>query len=265
MNDMTIVTLLREEQSSLQKLLRQIRKELNNAPEGSVQVRRHKKGFQFYHRNTPGSKEESYIPASQRSKAIALIQKRYLERMKKTIAKQLRTVELFLKYYDPYALSRIYSSEGKLRQPFISPLILPDNQFIQEWEEVSYTRKPFGENNPAHYTMKNEQVRSKSEMMIANALYSSGIPYRYEYPLQNGAWKIHPDFTVLRIRDRKEFYWEHLGMMDDPDYRSQAFQRIRDYETMGIFPGIDLILTFETGRMPLNTKIIDRTIQAYLS
>jgi len=281
MKNELIITLLKEEQTSLQETLNQIRKELENAPEGSVQIRKHKKSVQFYHRHLPGNLPGNlsgnspenlsenpvteYIPAARRTEAVAIVQKRYLQRMEKAIEQQLRAIASFLKRYVPDALSRVYSQETPLRQPFITPLLLSDHEYIRKWESVSYDRKPFPENSPVHYTLKNEQVRSKSEMMIANALFRAGIPYRYEYPFQNRRQVIHPDFTILRISDRKELFWEHLGMMDDTEYRNQAFQRIRDYEALSLFPGIDLILTFETGRMPLNTKIIERTINAYLN
>ena len=79
-----------------------------------------------------------------------------------------------------------------------------------------------------------ERVRSKSEVIIADTLARHGVPYRYEYPLKlksgrDGAFRtIHPDFLCLNVRTRAEFYWEHFGLMDDPDYleRTLAFIRL---------------------------------------
>ena len=91
------------------------------------------------------------------------------------------------------------------------------------------------------------------------------IPYRYEAPLKiNGAGTIHPDFTVLNVRTRKEYYREHLGRMDDPSYAENALQRIALYEKNSIFPGNKLILSFETMTHPINTKNIEKTIEFYL-
>lgn len=68
-------------------------------------------------------------------------------------------------------------------------------------------------------------------MIIADLLNKEGIPYRYEYPIQlNGVGWIYPDFTVLNVRLRKEYYWEHLGMMDDYSYAEKALQKISSYE-----------------------------------
>ena len=106
-------------------------------------------------------------------------------------------------------------------------------------------------------------VRSKSEVMIADALEQAGIPYRYECPLQLGRAILHPDFTLLRIADRKHLYWEHLGKMDDPEYVIKNLRRIRLYEQNGIMPGIDLILTMETSWQPMNLSVIKQMIQTY--
>lgn len=52
------------------------------------------------------------------------------------------------------------------------------------------------------------------------------------------------------MRTREELYLEHLGMMDDAEYRNSAFNRINYYEKNSIFVGERLILSFETGVMP---------------
>ena len=166
--------------------------------------------------------------------------------------------------FDPAALAGVYCKEGEIRQKLIQPLVLPDPEYAEEWLRVQYEAKPFRDDAPVHLTKKKERVRSKSEVMIANVLAENSIPYRYECPLDLGNGIIYPDFTILRMKDRKVLYWEHLGMMDDSEYRNQAFLRIREYEKNGIFPGDRLILTVETARMPLNTNVISSMIDHYL-
>ena len=46
-------------------------------------------------------------------------------------------------------------------------------------------------------------------------------------------------------------------MMDDPEYAANALMRIDLYERNGIFPGDRLIITHETGRQPLRTRLIE--------
>ena len=81
--------------------------------------------------------------------------------------------------------------------------------------------------------------------------------------LSNGI-VVHPDFTVLRMKDRKILYWEHLGMMDDSEYMRNAVRKIESYEESGLYPGKDLILSHETIRKPLNTKMIEKIVEKYI-
>jgi len=63
-------------------------------------------------------------------------------------------------------------------------------------------------------------VRSKSEVIIANLLAAAKVPFRYEIPLfaPDGTFYL-PDFTI-EWRGQK-FFWEHLGMLDKPDYKQK--------------------------------------------
>ena len=58
--------------------------------------------------------------------------------------------------------------------------------------------------------------------------------------------------------------WEHLGLMDIPEYAEKAIRKITAYEENGYFPGENLILTYETAGQPLNLKLLKDTIKRYL-
>ena len=264
MNNEIVINTLLEEKTTLEGIISKAKKELKKAPEGTVQIRKHYKGYQFYHRRLSSEKNGKYIPAANRQKALTLVRKRYLQRIVKSATEQILLIDNFLDDYDPEALDKVYELEGEIRKKLITPVVMPDDLFIENWASLSYQGKTIPEDVPEHYTLKNERVRSKSEVIIANALAQENIPYRYEYPTEVFDKIIYPDFTILRIKDRKEIIWEHLGMMDDEEYRDRAFRRIREYEAAGIFPGDDLIITCETLGMPLNSKVVDAMIKHYL-
>ena len=112
-------------------------------------------------------------------------------------------------------------------------------------------------------TENGERVRSKSEKIIADKLHALGVPYRYEYPLVlDGNMKIYPDFTMLRMPEREEIYLEHFGLMDDEGYVEKVMWKLNTYERNGIYLGVNLFITYETGRNPLNTKTLDRLIRS---
>ncbi len=76
-------------------------------------------------------------------------------------------------------------------------------------------------------------VRSEGERMISKALADAEIGFFYEKPLiakDNKSFKL-PDFTFKH--NRKEYYWEHNGMMTNFDYAERAAKKKRWYEENG--------------------------------
>ena len=149
---------------------------------------------------------------------------------------------------------------------YIDPIDMTDEDYIRLWESMPYEAKEISDYVTVYETKRGERVRSKSELNIANALAAKGIPYKYECPLifKNGT-KIHPDFTVLNVKERRQIYWEHRGMMDDKDYATRSVLRIKTYMKNGIFIGRDLIITEETSANPLGTNEIDGIINEFFT
>ncbi len=247
----------------LNAILRETEKRLKKAPEGQVRIVKHGNGYQFYLRTESTNTNGIYLPVSERKMANALVQKSYDLKIAREAEKQRAIIDRFIKGYDPDVIKRIYESLADTRKEIVKPFEISDQEYIKKWMSFEYPRKGFPEGTAEHYTSKGERVRSKSEVMIADALSNAGIPYRYECPLDLGNLIVHPDFTILRIEDRKQIYWEHLGMMDCLDYCQDAVQKIRLYESSGIYPGIDLIITMETARLPINLAIINNMIKTY--
>ena len=94
---------------------------------------------------------------------------------------------------------------------------------------------------------------------------STGLKYKYECPVCLEPYgMVYPDFTFLSEKTRKIVYWEHEGMMDNADYAKAAIQKIELYEKNGIFPGENLILTFETSTSGINMELVRKQVQKYL-
>jgi hypothetical protein len=88
-----------------------------------------------------------------------------------------------------------------------------------------------------HKTRKGIAVRSKSEVIIADLLYSKQIDFQYELPLyaDDGTWR-SPDFTIQDDTTGTTFYWEHLGMLGRPSYRRKWETKLAWYRSHGILP-----------------------------
>ncbi len=104
---------------------------------------------------------------------------------------------------------------------------------------------PYAE-NLIHRTETGHMVRSKSELVIANLLHREGIAYQYEQPLEGEAapGRLHPDFTFTDAGGDR-IVWEHLGMMDDPDYVRGWKWKQEWYLKNGYVPGQNLFVSEE--------------------
>ena len=260
-----IIRELEEEHTKYEKILRDAEKRLKNAPEGTIHVNKHGRGHQCYFRANPQEKNGVYLPASQQKKIAALIQKNYDQKVVRAAGRQRSLLKRFLKTYDPNCLKTIYKSLSDYRRKIILPAEISDEEYADLWQSEEFEPKPISKDVPEHFTNKGERVRSKSEVMIADALNKMGIPYKYERPLylKEGSVKVYPDFTILKTEDRTEIFWEHLGRMDDPGYFNKKLMKIRSYEKNGIMPGVNLILTMETAEFPMNFPVIRQMIQTY--
>ena len=100
-------------------------------------------------------------------------------------------------------------------------------------------------------------MRSKIEAMIADMYYELEIPYKYDFPVRlfNNQVK-YIDFALLHKITRKQYFHEHLGMLDKPGYFKDNMHKLELYRQSGIYVGKNLILTHETEDRPLNMNIL---------
>lgn len=94
----------------------------------------------------------------------------------------------------------------------------------------------FFEEHLIHRTARGEMVRSKSEVIIANALAAKGVDYAHERPLTIEGVTKYPDFTIEDMESGQTIYWEHCGMLHVPSYRRRWEEKLAWYRTHGILP-----------------------------
>ncbi len=248
--------------NTLKQIINEKEKSLVQVPEGSVHIFNSPNRTQYYLKDN-GIRR--YMQECEKQEVKKLCQKDYDQKVLRSALRELKLLERLHKDYEKNSCEAVYEKLNIARKKFVHPVILPDEEYIKEWESIPYEKKGFRDDAPEFYTEKGERVRSKTEILIANALYRHNIPYRYEAPLELGNYGIvHPDFTILNVRFRMEIYWEHMGMLDDEDYRRYALEKILAYEKCDIFPGDKLILTHETNKSPVNSRILEKIILQYL-
>ena len=103
----------------------------------------------------------------------------------------------------------------------------------------------FYEDRLIHRTARGELVRSKSEVIIANALYYHKLDYVYEPELVLEGKIYRPDFKIEDADTGDVWYWEHCGMMENAKYKERWENKKAFYKKNGIEEGKNLIVTYD--------------------
>jgi hypothetical protein len=123
-----------------------------------------------------------------------------------------------------------------------------------------------------HRTSKGLAVRSKSELIIADALSSAGIEFEYEKPLSLGGSIRYPDFTIDDEISGRIIFWEHLGMLEREDYRRSWEKKLAWYRSQGVLPADEgdgpngiLVTTSESSSAGFDSSAVQTVIHKYLN
>lgn len=249
--------------------------EVKRNPSGLIRIVKNHGQLQFYKRKSKSDLQGTYMPRSQNQLACKLIQSDYDKKALAAIKEEISFLKFFLTKYQTTNSNHHFKKMPDSRQQIVTPLTLSDSQYAENWLSEKYPRKEISPDIPKLFTDKGEQVRSKAEVLIANALKASGVPYRYEFPIKINLnadcdsqaadlHSFHPDFYCLNLRTRKEYIWEHFGMMDDTEYSARAAEKLILYQQNGYFPGKNLILTMETSKTKPSSMKLNQIIQEYL-
>lgn len=117
-----------------------------------------------------------------------------------------------------------------------------------------------------HETASGIMVRSKSEVIIANALWHYKIPFHYEekfsIPDSNGEF-FYPDFTIW-LPDGSCIIWEHLGLLADLDYSIRTAYKLHSYQKAHFTIGKNLIITQDDWQGNCDSMFIYKIIEEYI-
>lgn len=249
----------------LKKTVNMIDKFLEDAPKGCLKYQI-KAGKAYYYQKYKNEEENSYvvhyIERKDEKLAMKLAQKGYFIMIKPLLEKEIKALEQFLESYNTRDVEEVYDGLAEERKKLVTPVRMSKKELINKWESEKFELYKGYEENLKYETEGGEIVRSKSEVIIANLLYSKRnvLRYKYERPLdvrKNGRlFTIHPDFTIMNINTGKVVYWEHAGCMDNVEYVNDFICKVNTYISNNIIPGKNLIITYETLDSPLNINTI---------
>ena len=253
---------------NMQKRMEEINKELEHIrrlekrlPDGELRCTKNEKRYKWKIRKEDGLLH--YLPKTERNLAEALALKKYIECRKIELESELAGWNAYLR-----KISKIkVPSEQLLNHPEYGKLLdknfKPLDQELRKWQEDSYERCRNHMENLIVPGTQGKMLRSKSEAIIDKILYQNKIPFRYEEKIILNGNVLHPDFTIRHPKNGKYFYWEHFGLMDNPDYVNNSCQKIKIYCDNGIIPTINLILTYETKDHPLSIDQVEKIVREY--
>lgn len=273
---MTIETMLTKELDELKIIAEESKRRLPASLSGLLRVAKKQGKYEYYFRDDDICGNGRYLKKSEKDIAMAIAQRDYDMQVVKKAEERIKVIERFLDKYKNTSLKEIYKQTSlgrrELIDAYVDTRIVSDDEFVKRWLAVEYETKRFSNDDrdsqatdQAIITERGERVRSKSEKIIADKLYMLGVPYRYECPIylesHRGSIKVYPDFTILRMSDRQEVYFEHFGLMDDENYVNATMRKLDTYERNGIYLGVNLFFTYETSKRPLNTVSLDRLLR----
>lgn len=261
--------------SELEQAYKTKQADVKRNPPGLIRIVRNHGKLQFYRRKSKSDLQGTYMPRSQNPMAFKLIQSDYDEKALSAISEEIIFLKSFLTKYKTKQVEHLFETLPDTRKQIVYPLTFSDSQYKKEWLSIKFPKKEIPPDIPQLFTDNGEQVRSKSEVIIANALLAANIPYRYEFPVKLNLnagissqtpdiCTFHPDFYCLNLRTRKEYIWEHFGIMDDEEYSTRATEKLMLYQRNGYYPGKNLIITMETSKTKISSLELKQIIHEYL-
>ncbi len=187
-----------------------------------------------------------------------LARKKYLQESLCKINSNINSIEQLLKTYENYSHREIISVFPHHYSILMDSEEAKWNEKKRRWLEEDYEQSKFRPAEKIHVTSKDLYVRSKSEVIVSERLEYYRVPNRYEQVIYIGLYEFAPDFTILTRNGI--VYWEHCGKINDAGYLRRYKWKMTMYESVGIVPWKNLILTYDDEDGSIDTRIIDAEI-----
>ena len=238
---------------------------LRSAPKGNLKIADRKKYCEYYLCEGLQKDGIKYIPKDKQGIAKKIIQRDYDRKVLKMAKEEFDLLSDYSCFLEDHQITRLYDALSAPRRNQVVPIRISDEDYVASWMQEKYEPMGFGSDAPEYYSDSGIRVRSKSELIIVDQLEKAGVPFKYERPPKLDRYgTVRPDFTCLNVRARKEYIWEHFGMMDEPDYADKNVAKINAYEANGYHAGESLIMSFETSQNPIKPAVIKSMIENYL-
>ena len=234
----------------IEGVIRQLEFNLSRYPEGTIQCHRdfnHNGVVRYFFLE---NRIRRYLSETKECKLIrVLLQKKYEYKAIGIYKNSLRLIDKLLtseRCVDELNSLSIFSVDSR---KYIKHIEYTVNERVSVFLENNHGSSSSRTGQYRVTTKEGVLVKSKAEQIIADELYDSKIPFKYELGIKcfDQSYR-SPDFTVMNPVVGKVFYWEHFGMMDKIEYARDKVDKMNSYSLSGIVPGDNLIITMADDR-----------------
>ena len=240
---------------------------IKRMPKGCLTIKYNSKGRKQYYITSADSKKHIYANRKMLIMVYKLKQKKKAEARARILANNIAVREYVLENYQDCSDETI---DGRLPAAYRNDNELNEKIFSQKsrGKQVPQSENPYKPEELRHITSFNLRVRSKGELITAEALYAGGFVFFYEKRLElydeDGNIKvIYPDFTII-FPSGFIVYWEHKGRLDDREYVLHDMKKTQLYYNNGIFEPHNLIVTTDGPGGTTDVEAIHRIINGML-
>lgn len=264
-----MLDILKIEEEKLKRIIEHCVKELSHAPEGFLYIKKRNNRIDCYQainrKDNDGRWKQvrHYIPQSNLELIGDLQQKKLRSQQMREAEKKLKAVERCRKVYEAenrqgYA-DAFYDKYGKT----VTYRCSEWDAEIKAWMNKQEHNSTMNPKNKSFMTRNGISVRSKSELLIADALESYNIPYKYDVVLDLSGQYVSPNFMILRPYDKKLLLWEHYGLIIKRDYEASTDKKRSIYKAHGYYPWDSLIETYDNEQGGIDIRMIDTLIRGF--
>lgn len=251
---------LLQQQQHLETKIKELQKTLKTFPQEKLICARNGNRYKWYISN---GKHRTYLPKKEIRTATKLAEKKYLTLQLEDLINEKKSIDAYLQIHHTTNLTEEFLVQNPEYQKLLASMYRPVSAELAAWSHTSYEKNNAHPEHLIHKSLSGNLLRSKSEVYIDTALFTNGIPFRYECALHLGEITLYPDFTILHPRTGQIYYWEHFGLMSNPVYAKNSCTKLHTYTSHGIIPTINLITTYETCEHPLTPDSVEKIVKEY--
>ncbi len=238
------------------------KKELSKLPPGQLSMRK-SEGKNCYVQVIPANADGKRVRRGiTKDKVMVqeLARKKYLQKSLQFLENNIPLLEKLVAIHKAPTAENIIEalSATRAQLQLTEESFLPKEKQQNQWADADFEQSTYNLSEKKHITARGLKVRSKSEVIIAEKLDAYKIPFRYEQMVHIENQSLSPDFVILKKEEL--VYWEHCGLVTDPQYMKHHKWKLQMYEKAGIVPWKNLIVTYDDENGNLDARIIESEI-----